>query len=247
MAGSKIILHFTEMAPWEETAPNSPRRNWVLSKGIGILNQGLQVYCWAVCFCFLPHQLREVHVHIYIQHCLHPRTTPVWEAMLGRDRPAGPLRSHHITIKWPRECGDPKLVVWSSSSLKWCPKCSRAKQDQKALPTRRQAGHKERQRVGTGFGGLGFFPCFLKQMTPYSPLPSPLVLRQLHSVDHWELGFIQHLKICSLRLLLEALAKFLTNKHLPAKLKMELLIKWIMYLITCWFNWFSLTSGREDW
>lgn len=55
----------------------------VLAKGIDILNQRLQVYCWVVFFCCLPRQLKEVRVHIYMQHCLHSRTTPAWEALLG--------------------------------------------------------------------------------------------------------------------------------------------------------------------
>lgn len=101
---------------------------------------------------------------------------------------------------------------------------SKAKTRRLSLPGGRK-DTKNDHLLAQVLGVWGFFPCFLKQTPPYSPLPSPLVLRQLHLVDHWELGFIQHLKICLLRLLLEALAKFLTNKHLPAKLKMELLIK----------------------
>lgn len=135
------------------------------------------------------------------------------------DKPAGLLRSHHITIEWPGECSDPKVVV-GISALPNVNKHRRAKQTRR-LPSWRQTENKN----DTGFGGLGFILCLLKQKPPHSSLPSPQVLRQLHLVDRWQLGFIQHLKICSLGLLLQALAKFLTNKHLPVKLKMELLIK----------------------
>lgn len=135
------------------------------------------------------------------------------------DKLAGLLRSHHVVIEWPGEHGDPKVVIWVSALPDDVNKYRKAQQKPEDSPFQRE--NKKWHR----FWGVAFIPCFLKQMPPHSLLSSPLLLRQLHLVDHWELGFIQHLKICSLRLLLQALAKFLTNKHLPVKLKIELLIK----------------------
>lgn len=146
-----------------------PCKEWSVFYQDRCFESGLQVCCWAVFFCFLPCQLREVHVHIYIQHCLHPRTTPAWEAMLARDKLAGLLRSHHVTIKWSRQCGDPKLLVWASALSNDVQNAGEQSQDQKALPTRRQEGHKEWPPVGTGFGGLGFFSLLLETNTSLQP------------------------------------------------------------------------------
>lgn len=140
-------------------APNSPARNEALSNGIGILDQRLQVYHWAVFFCFLPRQLREVHVHICIQHCLHPRTTPAWEAMLGckwwqagRSAEVPPHHDQMTQGAWWSKAGG-----LGFSSLKWCPKCRRAKPRPEGSPYQEAGRTKNDSLLARVLGAWGFF------------------------------------------------------------------------------------------
>lgn len=129
----------------------------------------------------------------------------------------------------PMAQGQPKVMVWVTAHPNHIRKHRREKQRPEDFPSPQFSPETfsfllSRQKLKYGTG-LGFIPCLLKEIPPYSPLPSSLVLGQFHLVDAWKLGSIQHLKICLLRLLLQALANFLTNKHLPVKLEMEILIK----------------------
>lgn len=150
-------------------------------------------------------------------------------ARTHRARLAGLLSSCQVTTEWPRARGHAKVMVWVSALPSHITKHKIAKKRPEDFPSPEFSPENfsfllPRQKLKYGTG-LGFIPCLLKEILPHSPLPSSLVLGQLHLVDVWKLGFIQHLKICLLRLLLQALANFLTNKHLPVKLEMEILTK----------------------
>lgn len=105
---------------------------------------------------------------------------------------------------------------------------------QKTLPSRRQSENKKTAQSGGGW--------VLSLANVNKHLPAALFLH-LKSLGN----SIQHLKISLLRLLHQAMARFLTHKQPSVKPKMELLIKLILYRISCWLNWFSLTSGRKAW
>lgn len=218
MAEPKIIPHFTETSPREERAADSPASGGVLSNRGSLSNWGLQAHCWVGFFHFLP-LLAWLTVAVGSVCTLH-RTSPARAAMPAHIVPRcqvcrAPAGSQ---LNGPGVHGQPKVMVWVSALPNPVRKHRRAKQRPEDFPSPES---RQKPKYGTG---LGFIPCLLKEIPPHSPLPSPLVLGQLHLVDAWELGFIQHLKICLLRLLLQALANIFTNKHLPVKVKMEILI-----------------------
>lgn len=242
---AKNLSAFHQDVATRRDSTQFPCNNGVLSNGINIWNGDCQhtarlVFSTSSCFHHSWHWLRGTHALPPSQNSFSMRSNA--NQYMRDDKLAGLLRSHHIAIERLRENGDPKVVVWVSALTNDVNKYGKVKQRPEDIPFQEAEG---KQKMAQVFGGLVLSLAFWNKTPPHSLLSSPLLLRQLHLVDHWELGFIQHLKICSLRLLLQALAKFLPNKHLPVKLKIELLIKWILYLMPCWLNWFSFISGRK--
>lgn len=133
------------------------------------------------------------------------------------------------------ERGDPKVVVWVLALPNYIKKHKRAKQSPEDSPLQ-EAVRKPKNSTIWGGGWV------LSLANVNKHLPAALFLH-LKSLGN----SIQHLKISLLRLLRQAMARFLTHKQLSVKPKMELLIKLILYRISCWLNWFSLTSGRKAW
>lgn len=143
-------------------------------------------HCWVVLFHFLPLlpwlmvAVGSLCAHC-TEHCLHPRTSSAWEAMLGHIVPGwqvcwAPTMSHLN--------GPGFMVIQRSllgfSSPKACQKNHRrAKQRPQDSPF---PGGRQKPKYGIG---LGFMPCLLKEIPPHSPLPSLLPLAASFS---WCLG-----------------------------------------------------------
>lgn len=137
MAKPKIILHFTETSPREERVPDSPAGNGVLPNRVSISNWGLQTHCWVGFFHFLPLlpwltvAVGSMCAHC-TEHCLHPRTSPAWEAMPGHI--VALLSSHHVTPEWPRVHGDPKVIAQFQLSQSMSKNTGEQNKDHKTLP-----------------------------------------------------------------------------------------------------------------
>lgn len=186
MAEPKILLHFTERSPREERAPDSPASNGVLSNRVSISNWGLQTHCWVVLFHFLlllPWLMVAVGslgAHC-TEHCLHPRTSSAWEAMLGHIVPGwqvcwAPTMSH---LNGPGFMVIQRSLLGFSSPKACQKKHRRAKQRPQDSPF---PGGRQKPKYGIG---LGFMPCLLKEIPPHSPLSSLLPLAASFS---WCLG-----------------------------------------------------------
>lgn len=174
MAGPNIILHFAETWPWEETAPNSPPSNGVLSNRIDISNRGLQTNCWVVFFHFLPLSLwlmlAEGSMCTHLRSALPPsqnnssmrsdvRTYVVtgWQVCWGPTMSRSNGLGNVATQRW-----------WSGFQLSQMMSKNTGEQnkDQNTLPSRRQA---ENKKLHT-FWGVGIYPLLAE--TNASPQPS---------------------------------------------------------------------------
>lgn len=182
MAEPKIILHFTETSPREERVPDSPAGNGVLPNRVSISNWGLQTHRWVGFFHFLPLlpwltvAVGSMCAHC-TEHCLHPRTSPAWEAMPGHI--VALLSSHHVTPEWPRVHGDPKVIA-RFQLPKACQKTQESKTKTIRLSlSRRQAKTKVWHR-------FGFYPLLIQRN--YSPQPSSFTSSPLAASFSWCLG-----------------------------------------------------------
>lgn len=171
MAEPKILLHFTERSPREERAPDSPASNGVLSNRVSISNWGLQTHCWVVLFHFLPLlpwlmvAVGSLCAHC-TEHCLHPRTSSAWEAMLGHIVPGwqvcwAPTMSH---------LNGPGFMVIQRSLLGFSsPKaCQKKPQESKTKTTRLSLSR--RQAKTKVWHRFGFYALLIERNS--SPQPS---------------------------------------------------------------------------